>query len=173
MDQNSDKITFREVQQFKSWWLWIVVLGITGWIWYSFVQQIIFGEKIGTNPAPNWVMWIMAILFGIGLPLLFLTMKLIVEVHEKEIFIRYVPFIRRDIHLSKIKDFKKRTYSPIMEYGGWGIRGLWLVNKTAYNVSGNQGVELTLMDGKIVMIGSQRAQELETAIATAFNSIDD
>jgi hypothetical protein len=34
----------------------------------------------------------------------------------------------------------------------------------AYNVSGNQGVDLTLRDGRRVMLGSQRADELAAAI---------
>ena len=39
-----------------------------------------------------------------------------------------------------------RTYAPLREYGGWGIRGL--SRKRAYNVSGNRGVELSLVDGR-------------------------
>jgi hypothetical protein len=35
----------------------------------------------------------------------------------------------------------------------------------AYNVRGDQGVELTLRDGRRVLIGTQRATELAAAIA--------
>jgi hypothetical protein len=35
----------------------------------------------------------------------------------------------------------------------------------AYNVSGNRGVEITLANGKRVLIGSQRSDELAAAIA--------
>ena len=34
----------------------------------------------------------------------------------------------------------------------------------AYNVSGDRGVELTLKDGRRVMLGSQRADELAAVI---------
>ena len=34
----------------------------------------------------------------------------------------------------------------------------------AYNVSGDRGVELTLANGKRVLIGSQRSEELAEAI---------
>ena len=37
----------------------------------------------------------------------------------------------------------------------------------AYNVSGDKGVELTLADGRKVMIGSQKAEELALAILNA------
>ena len=60
---------------------------------------------------------------------------------------------------------RARTYSPLREYGGWGLRG-WGTSR-AYNVSGNRGVELTLQDGSSIMIGSQRADELAQAIVSA------
>jgi hypothetical protein len=56
------------------------------------------------------------------------------------------------------------SYKPIKEYGGWGIKG-WSPNRLIYNVSGDQGVELTLHDGRQLMLGSQRPQELAGAIA--------
>jgi hypothetical protein len=34
----------------------------------------------------------------------------------------------------------------------------------AYNVSGNRGVEVELTDGRTVMVGSQRADELAGAL---------
>ena len=57
---------------------------------------------------------------------------------------------------------------PIREYGGWGIRGFR--SKRAYNVTGDRGVELTLVDGRKVGIGSRRAGELADAIAGARES---
>ena len=56
-----------------------------------------------------------------------------------------------------------REYKPIREYGGWGIR-CSLKKGRAYNVSGNKGVQLVLKNGKQLLIGSQRADELEEAI---------
>ena len=56
-----------------------------------------------------------------------------------------------------------RTYSPIREYAGWGVKG-WSRQKMAYNVSGHEGVELTLTDGRTVMLGSQRADDLAQVI---------
>ena len=83
---------------------------------------------------------------------------------EGSIQIRYVPLTSRRIPFGEIERFEARTYSPIREYGGWGLRG-WGMDRRAYNVSGNRGVELTLRDGGRVMIGSQRSEELAQAIA--------
>lgn len=55
-------------------------------------------------------------------------------------------------------------YRAIREFGGWGIR--WGGNnRRAYNVSGNQGVEVFLGDGRSIVVGSERAEELDNAIS--------
>jgi len=56
-----------------------------------------------------------------------------------------------------------RTYRAVAEYGGWGVKG-WSKRKVAYNVKGDRGVELRLKNGNSVMLGSQRAEDLEAAI---------
>lgn len=73
------------------------------------------------------------------------------------------------IHLSEkliewedIKEFEAEEYNPLLEFGGWGIR--WRPQKIAYNVRGNHGVRITKENGKQVLIGSERADELESAI---------
>jgi len=155
---------FREIQRFRQWWVWLLVYGIASLGWYGLIQQIIFGKPFGTNPAPDWAMWLIWLLCGIGLPVFFHSLRLIVEVREDHIYIRYAPLVTRKIPFMEIERYEARTYQPIKEYGGWGIKG-WSCKKTAYNVSGNQGVELELRDGRQVMIGSQRPQELAQAIA--------
>jgi hypothetical protein len=47
----------------------------------------------------------------------------------------------------------------------WGsLRGFG--SNRAYNVKGDQGVQLVLTNGDRVLIGTQRPQELESAIAS-------
>lgn len=155
---------FREVQRFRQWWIWLLVYGIASIAWYGLIQQVILGEPFGTNPAPDWAMWLIWLLCGVGIPVIFHALRLIVEVREDHIYIRYAPFVTREIPFEEIERCQARTYRPIVEYGGWGIKG-WSGDKMAYNVSGNQGVELLLRDGRNVMIGSQKPQELVQAIA--------
>ena len=156
--------TFREVQRFGQWWIWLLVYGIAFFAWYGFIQQIILGQPFGSNPAPDWAMWLMLVLFGMGFPLFFHILKLEVEVSEDSVHIHYVPLASRKIPFQEIERLEARSYSPIRAYGGWGLR--WGGrNRRAYNVSGSRGVELTLRDGKLVMIGSQRSEELAQAIA--------
>lgn len=131
--------------------------------WWSFIQQIVVGKPFGENPAPDWGVWLLWLFIGIGLPVLFFFIRLVLEVTSDAVVIRYRPLTRRRIPLADIDQAKMRTYSAIKEYGGWGIKG-WSFKNVAYNVSGDQGVELTLRDGRRVMLGSQRSQELAQAI---------
>jgi hypothetical protein len=160
----SNDPVFREVQWMRRvWWAMLLVGGIALFTWYSFVQQIVLGHLVGTNPGPDWAIAIIWLLAGVGLPLFLLSMRLIVEVYPDRVSIRYVPLLWRQIPFSEIACVQARTYRPILEYGGWGIKG-WSRGHIAYNVRGNRGVELKLRDGRRVMIGSQRADELEAAL---------
>ena len=159
-------VLYQEEQQFRQLWLWLLLLGIAALSWWGFYEQIIRGRPWGSNPGPDWLLWLMALLFGIGFPLWFWRVKLVIQVTADELRIRLRPFANRLIPLADIATAEARTYRPIGEFGGWGVRGLSRRNM-AYNVRGDQGVQLTLRDGSRVLIGSQQAQALALAIKNA------
>ncbi len=162
----ADRVLFLEVQRFTQWWLRAILFGVAALSAWIFVQQIVLGRPFGNHPAPDWVVWLLLFAVGMGLPLLLLTMTMQTRVTPGRITIRFSPLYRRTIPLNSVTSFRARTYRPIREFGGWGIR--WVPGKgVAYNVSGNQGVELRLTNGRIILIGSQRSHELETAIRQA------
>lgn len=156
---------YREVQYFRQWWLWLVIGGIVLLSWWAWLQQVIFGQPFGTNPGPDWLVWLLWLLCGLGLPVLFSMFKLLIEVYPDQVLVQFQPLITRRIPVADIERLQLRTYHPIKEYGGWGIKG-WSLDKLAYNARGNQGVELTLRDGRSVMLGSQQAQALADAISS-------
>lgn len=155
---------FREVQRLGGmWWGTLIVCGVAVLAWVGFVLQIVLGRPFGTKPTPDWAMWLLWLLFGIGLPVLWHISRLVVEVTDDYIYVQYVPFVTRTIAYTQIKGYEARSYRPIREYGGWGIR--WAPGKRrAYNVRGSKGVELELISGQRIMIGSQRPEELVHAI---------
>jgi hypothetical protein len=156
-------MTYREVQQFRQIWIWLLIALVAGISWYAFLQQIVFGNPFGTNPAPNIIMWVIWITFGVGLPLFIYYVKLIVEVREDGILIRFFPLHSRFIPFRDLNSYEACKYRPILDYGGWGIR--WGSKGWAYNVSGNRGVLLELSNGKRIMIGSQDPEKLARMIA--------
>ncbi|MCS6844042.1 MAG: DUF6141 family protein [Caldilineales bacterium] len=155
---------YREEQRFRSLWLWLLVLLVVALNWWIFLQQIVLGKPAGNRPGPDWLVWVIWLLFGVGLPIFFYRLALVVEVHDDAVHVRFAPLVNRRIPAEEIQDVEATTYRPVREYGGWGVRGVSRRN-VAYNVSGNRGVRLTLRDGSRVLIGSQQPEALATAIA--------
>ena len=161
---------FHEEQRPRQWWIWVVVLAVAGMTWWTFVRQIILGEPVGEEPLPTWAAWALFLIIGVGMPLVTLSLRLVLDVTAEQVTIRFAPITRRVIPIAEIEAAEARTYDPIKEYGGWGIKG-WSRRNMAYNMSGNRGVELTLRDGRQVMLGSQRADELARAVERQLNGL--
>ena len=106
------------------------------------------------------MMVVLAIIFGIGFPLFMYTTNLTTEIRSDGLYVRFFPFHLsfRKVAADEIKGFGACTYSPIKDYGGWGIR--YGRKGKAYNVSGNRGVQIELSNGKHLLIGSQKPEEL-------------
>ena len=51
---------------------------------------------------------------------------------------------------------------PIRDYGGWGIR--YGPGGKACNISGKHGVQIELLNGERLLIGSRRSEEFISAI---------
>ena len=102
--------------------------------------------------------------FGILFPLFFYKLKLITNVRQDGIYIKFAPihFSFKKIQLDNLKRHYVRTYNPIREYGGWGIK--YGKMGKVYNVSGNRGVQLEFTNRKGLLIGSQKSEQLNSAI---------
>ncbi len=160
------KIIFSETQRFKQWWVWLIVFACAVIAWWAFVQQIIFNMPFGNRPAPDFLVIIILIFIGIGLPAVFFSTKMTTQVSADKIVIRFFPFSSREIKTGEIKSAVAIDYRPVPEYGGWGIR--WAPGRgMAYNISGTRGVKIDLVGGKMILIGSRNADELEAAINSA------
>ena len=167
--QNGTTDTFKEIQRFNQRWLWglltlimLVLLGVFG---YGLFQQLVLGEPWGDRSLSDIGLLLVAasiLLFSGGLIYLFYSLRLITEVRPEGLMIRFYPLSRKLIPYHRIKACRARTYRPLGEYGGWGIK--YGPSGWAYNILGDRGVQLVLDDGKRVLIGSQRAEELEQAL---------
>jgi hypothetical protein len=155
---------FGEVQQFRQKWLWLVTVGTAGIAWYGFAAQMATGAPFGSNPAPTVVAALIWLVFGVGLPVFFRLLRLETTVGPDGVRFRFVPFhlAVRLMPPEAIASYEARTYRPLVEYGGWGIRSGR--SGDAYNVSGDKGVQFVLAGGKRVLIGTQRPEEFVAAL---------
>ena len=140
---------FEEHQSFRQKWLWLLMLAVLVVLVFASLQA----------EGDSWI----GVAIFLAIAVLLYSMRLTVQVDTEAVRIRFFPLWKKTIHLGDIVRWEARTYRPILEYGGWGIR--YTLNRgMAYNVSGNQGVQLELANGKRILIGSQRAEELARAI---------
>lgn len=154
---------FSEKQRFNQPWIWILLIGLNALFLYAIVQQLIFKIPFGNNPAPDGLL-IVFMLIPIAITWLFYRFELTTGVTKEAVIFQLKPLHSKPekINWTEIEKASIRTYSPLKEYGGWGYR--LSSNGKAYNVRGNQGLQLELKNGKKILIGTQKAKELEQTL---------
>ena len=162
-----NKILFKEEQQFRQWWWIVLILGATipamVMCIYALYQQTVRGIQVGDSPCTQWradysICLSMRNALG-DITNLNLKSGLI----RMEFITGFFPLIFRNKLIAKeeIQRYEIRKYSPIIDYGGWGVRrGFGRKWQKAFNVSGNIGLQLYLTNGKKVLFGTQRSQAI-------------
>jgi len=165
--EEHDDVLFHEEQRLGRWVQVFVivavavpVVGVFGW---GLVQQLVFGRPWGDHPTSDTALAIIGtavIAFTLLIAVLVLTSRLIVEVRPDGLYVRLRR--ARKIDLENVVACRAVTYRPIRDYGGWGWRWGW--RGRAYNARGNRGVRLDYADGRHLLLGSQRPEELAEVI---------
>jgi hypothetical protein len=160
----TDDVLFEEHQQFRQPWIWVLMFGVVLLVVGTFIVGVMMDPKKVADGAWIFPAIIFFLVYG-STALLIFIMRLTVRVDHYYLHVQFFPVLKKDIPLEEIEQFEARTYRPLVEYGGWGIRCGW--KGWAYNVRGDRGVQLVLTNGKRILLGSQRAEELAAAIAEA------
>lgn len=150
------KTEFTEEQKFTQWWLWLILIAIGMLPVYGIYKQFIIGEDFGSKPLSNLGLIIFSV-FVFCFILLFYFLRLKTEIDQQEIRMRFFPFVQKRILWTDIKKAELVNYGFV---GGWGIR-LWTSYGTVYNTKGDKGLAIELLDGKKLLIGTQREADLQ------------
>lgn len=156
-----NQVIFAERQRFRQWWVWAVLLGICLLFLISFVFYFVSGEAARTGTAGSVGMLLITAL-PLLLTWLFSRSELETHISSRGIEVRFVPFINKMRHFDwdDIAEAYVREYKPLREFGGWGIRAGLTGRASAWNVSGNQGLQLVFKNGKKLLIGTQKMDEI-------------
>ncbi len=152
-----ESILFAEKQKFRQWWIWVILIGINGIFLTGLIIQLVYGTAFGDKPMSN-----VGLILSTGLMLLiiimFLTIRLETIVKKDGIYVRFFPFqiALRFYSWENIQYCYIRTYQPIKEYGGYGIRYGFIGNGKALNISGNKGLQLIQTNDKKILIGTKQ-----------------
>lgn len=158
MDRSSPgrRIRFEETQGFEPW-VYAVVLGSM----LLPVALILVGD-------PGKAGKVLPSTLGLLLPTTaivtnLLCVRTVVDSDSVTVTFGWLfPLYRRRVPLRDIRSVEAITYSPLRDYGGWGIKGV--SGNVALNARGNRGVRMTFADGKRLLIGSQKAEALARAL---------
>jgi hypothetical protein len=153
------KKLFAEEQRFRQTWLWTLGL-ITCLIPMIIVVVIMFSFKIAKPHA-------MAIAFlevsGISIInlLLFYLVRFETIITDEAVFYRWWPFFIKYsvVKRADIKEVTIKKY-PYFNMGYHKRKGFGKVNV----VNGDKGVQLVLMNGQLIYLGTQRLPALEQAL---------
>ncbi|MEI6684275.1 MAG: hypothetical protein WCO44_16735 [Bacteroidota bacterium] len=169
---------YSEEQRFDQPWFRVIILAT----WVPLVtifgigiyRQLVLGKPWGNHPASDTGLVVVTgsiFLLMTGLTWLLFSLRLIVEISGKGLQFRFPPMIRKPRLISpgEIGEYRIREYSPVREYGGWGIRTGGFKNGVAYNVKGNTGLQLELKSGKRILFGTQRPDALKSAMDRMMN----
>ena len=147
---------FRETQWFarRWWWLLLVLLGAAVWLGYSSPQYNLKSRLLLASPG---------LVIGLLVVLLAL-LRLEVRLDADGVHCRYFPLLWRWRHWpwSEFRQVFARRYSPLGDYGGWGLRGLR--GNKAYNVWGSEGLQLVFKSNNRLLLGTQRPEEVRAAL---------
>lgn len=165
--------TFHEIQRFNKWWHYLIIgsplvlsilIGIAA---YADMNK----NMPASGPTPLLISGA-TILSTLLLFVWFLYLKLETRIDAQGIYVRFhgIPFCKRSISWQELKTISLISYSPLSDYGGWGVRYGMAGNGWCYNVSGNNGIKLFYQNGKPFLIGTQQPEAARHTIEHYFKS---
>jgi len=151
---------FEEEQRFDQWWLWLLLIAVFGIMTFSFVINFENTREFILAISISYLFLLVAILF-------IWRLKLKSRVDEIGIHINYWPFYLKTklFAWNEIQKVEVIKYSPIADYGGWGYRINLMGKGKALNVKGNIGLKIYFKNGKKLLIGTQKREELNAILA--------
>lgn len=159
---------FTETQKFNQWWHYLLAglplfLAVSTYLGIWLDVMPLKGEE---KKEAVIVSLFMTLLFGVLFFLWFFLLRLKTTISENGIMAKFsgLPFCKRTIPWEDIQSVSTVTYSPLYDYGGWGVRYSTSGNGWCYNVSGKEGIKIIYKNGKSFLIGTQHKEEAEKII---------
>lgn len=146
-------VTFEETQRFRQWWLWLLLVAVVTQVFYDLVLK---GNALSGHLVVVSMVTIVVVLI--------VFIRLDTRISLEGIFVKLFPFHRSFKHYpwGMIAKAEVRKYSPLLEFGGWGYR--FGFGRKALNISGNMGLQLHFSNGKKLLIGTQRPDEVRSVL---------
>ena len=163
-----NQVFFSEMQRFKKWWVWLILLSMIGLYSYGVIRQMFVGQPFGQKPMTDSIL-LLTLGLILFMSILIYNIRLDTKIRKDGVHVRFFPFHLRYRFYSwdSIRHWQVRKYNAIIEYGGWGFRLGLLGKGKALSISGDHGLQLEFNDDKKLLIGTKKPKEMEEAILWA------
>lgn len=159
MESHRPPPLFSETQRFRQPVLWAPLLGGLGFGLAVLVEQGRDGDpaRLPGLLVAGAVLLLVTAFFG--------WIRLETRLDQEGVRFRFFPLHRTEQHIpwSQVERAWVRSYRPIREFGGWGIR--MGRGGRAYSVSGSTGLQLVLHDGRRILLGTGQESRLRIALS--------
>lgn len=162
---SDNDILFSEKQQFRQWWIWLLLVGLNAPFAAGVIKQIGLGQPFSDDPMTNTQLICATITVAL-LTIFIFSIRLETQIRPDGIYVQFYPFHfkYRYYSWSSLRKSYVRQYSPLGEYGGWGLRLGGFGNGKAFNISGNKGLQLEFTTGEKLLIGTNKPEELNSVL---------
>ena len=159
-------VLFSEHQQLPKWLNWVIILPEALILALVVIQSVYQALQTHKSIASTDLLVPLVIVCVVTiLPVVFvLAAKLVTTVSDDGMSIRWIPLQLHPvkIDLDNAVSVTAMTYNALRDFGGWGIR--YGLHGMIYNMQGNKAICITYQQGKKLMIGTQRPDELLAAV---------
>jgi len=158
----TDKLQFFERQHFKWWWLWVLLFIVIGIFIWGIIQQTVFNIPFGSKPVSSLVLLSMLII-PVAIAGLIFSIEIKTRINAEGVYCSFRPFELKG-RMMKWNDIDKvyvREYSAMKEFAGWGLKYGGRMYGWAYTVGGHYGLQLQLKDGKKVLLGTHKPEQVK------------
>ena len=169
-----NKVYFTETQYFDLIWMKLLMIFSSaaaliplGWACY---QQLVLGIPWGQQALSDFTLIYVSlamIIIILGVNIMVFSSKIETKISEEGIHYRYYPFVYhwKTIPYTELESYEIRKYHAWKEFGGRGYRFRTLNrNGRAFTMKGNKGLQLIFKNGKKLLLGTQRSEELNVAL---------
>ena len=138
------------------------MLTIMAFSFYSVYNSVL---QAGEEDTFLYVQVLVAVIGPLLVGALFYFMKLETRVDGTGIYYRFFPLhlTEQTILWDEVASVTLRKYNSLKEYGGWGLRYSFKKGR-AVNIKGKTGLQLELKNGKKLLIGTQKPEELKQVL---------
>ena len=153
---------FIENQRFNQWWIHLIILIPM----FSIVLPLLLNtEKIFSNKDLSNILIPLVIIILVYS--FILSVKLKTRIDEKGIHYQFFP-IRLKLKFVPWNDLDEcycRSYRPLSKFGGYSTNG------KALNIRGKWGVQLVFNNGKKLLLGTQKPEDIKRILETYRNKL--